>query len=124
MIGTCPGCGEGRDLGAEAQPGAVIACTWCAGGLFRLGQQGEAYVLQEVPQASCPQCEARQLLPDTVQSGDTFMHCNQTFVVSYAYGAYALEPLARHHAGHMNGVTEQACGRESNICNSSEAGGR
>jgi hypothetical protein len=123
MIVTCPGCGERRDLGTEVQPGAVIACTRCAGVLFRLVQQGEAYVLHEIPQASCPQCEARQLLPDTIQPGDTFRHCNQTFVVSYAYGAYALEPLARHHMGHMNGVTEQECGRESHTCNSAEAGG-
>ena len=124
MIVTCPGCGEVRDLGVEIQPGAVIACSWCAGVLFRLVQQGRAYVLQEVPQASCPQCEARQLLPDTVQPGDTVRHCDQTFVVSYTYGAYALEPLARHHVGHTDGVTEPACGRESHTCTSAEAGGR
>ena len=71
MIVTCPGCGEVRDLGAAVQPGAVLACPWCAGVLFRLAQQKGAYVLQEVPQASCPQCEARQILPDTVQPGDS-----------------------------------------------------
>ena len=123
MIVTCPGCGEGRDLGTEVQPGAVIACTWCAGVLFRLAQRGGEYVLQEVPQVSCPQCQALLPLPDTVQPGDTFRHCDQTFVVSYAYGAYALESMARHHVGHRDGVTEQACGRESNPCNSAEAGG-
>jgi hypothetical protein len=112
MMVTCPGCGEVRDLGREVQLGAVIVCPWCAGVLFRLAQQGRAYVLQEVPQASCPQCEARQLLPDTVQPGDTVRHCDQTFVVSYAYGAYALEPLVRHHVGHTDGVTEPAGGRE------------
>ena len=117
MIVTCPGCGEVRDLGAEGQPEAVIACTWCAGILFRLVQQGGAYVLQEVPQASCPQCQALLLLPDTVQPGDTFRHCDRTFVASYDYGAYALEPMARHHVGHRDGVTEQTCDRESNTCN-------
>ena len=101
MIVTCPGCGEVRGLGAEVQPGAVIACAWCAGVLFRLAQQGGAYVLHEAPQASCPQCQALQLLPDTIRPGDTFRHCDRTFVVSYAYGAYALEPLARHHMGHF-----------------------
>jgi hypothetical protein len=124
MIVMCPGCGEVRDLGTAVQPGAVIACTWCAGVLFRLVQQGGECVLQEVPQASCPQCEARLLLPDTVQPGETFRHCDRTFVVSYAYGAYALEPLARHHVGQRDSVTEPACGRESNPCNSAEAGGR
>jgi len=123
MIVTCPGCGEVRDLGAEVQPGTVITCTWCAGVLFRLAQQGGEYVLQEVPQASCPQCQALLLLPDTVRPGDTFRHCDRTFVVSYAYGAYALEPLARHHVGHTDGMTEQACGRESHTCNSAGAGG-
>lgn len=115
MIVTCPGCGEVRDLGAEVQPGVVIACAWCAGVLFRLVQHGGAYVLHEVPQASCPQCQVVQLLPDTIRPGDTFRHCDRTFVVSYAYGAYALEPLARHHVGHTDGVSEQECGRESNI---------
>ena len=66
MIVTCPGCGEVRDLGAEVQPGAVIACTWCAGVLFRLAQQGRAYILHEVPQTSCPQCQALLLLPGSV----------------------------------------------------------
>ena len=88
----CPGCGEVRDLGREIQPGAVIACTWCAGVLFRLAQQGEEYVLQEVPQASCPQCETLFRLPETVRPGDVVRHCHRTFVVSYDYGTYALEP--------------------------------
>ena len=115
MIVTCPGCGEARDLGTEVPLGAVIACTWCAGVLFRLAHQGGEYVLHEVPQASCPQCQAPQLLPDTVQPGDTFRHCDRTFVVSYAYGAYALEPMdsGGHHAPHTDGATEQACGREA-----------
>jgi hypothetical protein len=124
MIVTCPGCGEVRDLGTEVQPGAVMSCTWCAGVLFRLAQQGDAYVLREVPQASCPQCQALQLLPDTIRPGDTFRHCGRTFVVSYAYGAYALEPLSRHHVRHTDGVTEQTGGRERHPGNSAEAGGR
>ena len=123
MIVTCHGCGEVRELGAEVQLGAVIACTWCAGVLFRLARQGGEYVLHEVPQASCPQCQAPQLLPDTVQPGDTFRHCDRTFVVSYAYGAYALEPMATRHVDHTDGVTRQECGRESDTCNSSKASG-
>jgi hypothetical protein len=60
--------------------------------VFRLVQQDGQYVLQEVPQASCPQCETLVQLPDGVQGGEHFRHCERTFVVTYAYGAYALEP--------------------------------
>ena len=117
MIVTCPGCGEVRELGPEVQPGAVMTCTRCAGVLFRLTQQGGQYVLHEVPQASCPQCQALQLLPDTIQPGDIFRHCDRSFVVSYAYGAYALTPLARHHVGQRESVTEPAGGGEGGTLN-------
>lgn len=92
MTVMCPGCGQRRDLGREVHVGAVVTCVWCAGALFRLEQQEGEYVLREVPQASCPQCQTLLRLPDMVQPGDTFRHCERTFVVSYAYGAYALAP--------------------------------
>jgi hypothetical protein len=112
-----------RSLSASTVDVYSASCTRCAGVLFRLTQQGGQYVLHEVPQASCPQCQALLLLPDTVQPGDTFRHCDRTFVVSYAYGAYALEPLARHQGDHTDGMTEPEYGRESHTCNSSETGG-
>jgi hypothetical protein len=89
---TCPGCGEARDLGAEVQVGDVVSCTSCAGVLFYLAQQDGQYLLREVPQASCPRCETVVTLPRTVQTGDTMRHCGTLLVVTYAYGAYALEP--------------------------------
>lgn len=90
----CPGCGETRDLGPEVQVGEVVSCASCAGVVFRLAQQDGQYVLREVPQASCPQCETVVQLPETVQAGEVFQHCGQSFVVTYAYGAYALEPTS------------------------------
>lgn len=87
----CPGCGETRDLGPEVRVGDIVACDFCAGTLFRLAQQDGHYTFQEVPQASCPQCETLVRLPETVQAGETFRHCGMAFVVTYAYGAYALE---------------------------------
>lgn len=33
-------------------------------------------------------------LPDAAQAGATFDHCGKTFVVTYTYGAYALESPA------------------------------
>jgi len=92
MTVICAGCGEVHDLAPAVQVGEVVTCAWCAGVLLRLVQEGDAYVLREVPQASCPQCQTLLPLPDTVQPGDTFRHCQRTFMVSYAYGAYALEP--------------------------------
>jgi len=92
MTVMCPGCGQRRNLGREVHVGAVVTCASCAGALFRLEQQAGEYVLREVPQASCPQCQTLLRLPDTAQPGDTFRHCEKIFVVSYAYGAYALVP--------------------------------
>jgi hypothetical protein len=59
--------------------------------LFRLLQDNGAYSLREVPQASCPVCGAMLQLPEDVQAGASANHCDQTFIVTYAYGAYALE---------------------------------
>ena len=92
---TCPGCGEDRELGPEVQVGDVLPCASCAGALFRLVQQDGQYVLLEVPQASCPQCETLVRLPDTAQAGETFQHCDMSYAVTYAYGAFALEPVGK-----------------------------
>jgi len=86
-------------MGPEVQVGEVVSCASCAGVVFRLAQQDGQYGLREVPQASCPQCETVVQLPETVQAGEVFYHCGQPFVVTYAYGAYALEPVGEtsHH---------------------------
>lgn len=88
---VCPGCGEVRDVGADAQVGDIVSCNSCAGVLFRLLQDDGTYVLRELPQASCPVCGMVLRLPDDIQDGSTTNHCDQIFVVTYAYGTYALE---------------------------------
>lgn len=87
----CPGCSEKRDVGADVQVGDMVSCDACAGVVFRLIQHHDAYVLREVPQASCPVCGTMLRLADDVQAEATVDHCDLTFVVTYAYGAYALE---------------------------------
>lgn len=89
---VCPGCSEKRDLGADVHVGDIVSCDACAGALFRLVQDHGTYCLREVPQASCPVCGTLLQLPDEMQAGASADHCSQTFVVTYAYGAYALEP--------------------------------
>jgi hypothetical protein len=89
---VCPGCGEARDLAPAVQVGDLVSCVSCAGVVFRLLQQGGAYLLQEVPQASCPQCETVVRLPEPVRAGATVQHCGKAFIVTYAYGTYALTP--------------------------------
>ncbi len=89
---VCPGCSQERDLGTAVHVGDVVSCASCAGVLFRLELHDGDYTLGEVPQASCPQCQVLLRLPDAVQPGERFRHCDRTFVVTYAYGAYALEP--------------------------------
>jgi hypothetical protein len=88
---TCPGCCENRYLGPQIQVGDILTCDACAGGRFRLVQDHGVYVLRVVPEASCPQCDAVVQLSDTVQPGHIVRHCDGEFVVTYAYGAYALE---------------------------------
>lgn len=87
----CPGCSEERDFGADVQVGDIVSCVACAGVLFRLLRDNGAYVLRELPQASCPVCGVMLRLPDDVLAGARENHCGQTFVVTYTYGAYALE---------------------------------
>lgn len=89
---VCPGCGETRDVGPAVQVGDLVSCPSCAGVVLQLMQQDGAYRLQEVPHASCPQCDMVVRLPETVHAGQTFQHCGKAFVVTYAYGTYALEP--------------------------------
>jgi hypothetical protein len=88
---VCPGCSEQRDFGSDVQVDDIVSCDACAGVLFRLVQDHGTYLLRELPQASCPACGTMLQLPDEVQAGATAEHCDQTFVVTYAYGAYALE---------------------------------
>ncbi len=95
---VCPGCREERELGDAVHVGDVVSCDACAGALFRLGQDCGTYVLHEVPQASCPMCGTMLRLADNVQSGATVNHCDHTLVVTYAYGAYALEPVGNRDA--------------------------
>lgn len=91
---TCPGCSENRDLGIAVQVGDILTCDACAGVRFRLVQDNGVYVLREVPEASCPQCDAVVELSGTVQPGHIMRHCERDFVVTYAYGSYALESAA------------------------------
>ena len=91
MKAVCPGCSEARVFGADVQVGDVVSCDACAGVLFRLIQDNGTNYLRELPQASCPSCGIMFRLPDHIRAGATTDHCGQTFTVTYAYGAYALE---------------------------------
>ncbi|GIX48423.1 MAG: hypothetical protein KatS3mg131_2634 [Candidatus Tectimicrobiota bacterium] len=91
----CPGCGQARELGPEVRLGDELTCEACAGVLLQVVEENGVLSLREVPQASCPQCETRLRLPAGVQPGDTLVHCGRRLVVTYAFGAYALEPPGR-----------------------------
>jgi hypothetical protein len=91
MQAVCPGCREVRVFDADVQVGDVVSCDSCAGVLFRLVLDNGAYHLRELPQASCPLCGTMLRLPDHIEPGATTDHCDQTFIVTYAYATYALE---------------------------------
>jgi hypothetical protein len=96
---VCPGCGQKRNFDADVYVGDIVSCELCAGVLFRLVQNNGTYILRELPQASCPVCSMMLRLPDDVQAGARADHCNQTFVVTYAYGACALEHVDSERKG-------------------------
>ena len=77
------------------QVGDILTCDSCAGVRFQLVQENDAYLLRVVPEASCPQCDAVVELSDEVQPGYIVRHCDRNYVVTYAYGSYALESAPR-----------------------------
>lgn len=96
---VCPGCRAVRAIDANTQVGALVSCASCAGVLFRLVQEHDTYLLRELPQASCPVCGTMLRLPDGAHAGVNTTHCDRTFIVTYAYGAYALEGVDSEREG-------------------------
>lgn len=86
----CPGCGE-KVPRAGLQPGDRIDCSRCAGLTLKLEEEDGRYRLVEVPKASCPVCNRSLDVPEGCGPGDTLSCCGEKFVLTYAFGAYALE---------------------------------
>jgi len=90
----CPVCEELLAVPAGAADGDRIDCPTCAGVTLRLVPRDGGWRGELVRRVSCPHTEREVELPDAVQPGDVF-HCDgRPYRLTYAYGSYALEPLA------------------------------
>lgn len=86
----CPGCGENVSL-QGLKVGDRIGCPNCANLTLRVKKRGEEHYLEEVPKVSCPSCDRVIEIPESLGPADSLMCCGEEFIISYEFGAYALE---------------------------------
>ncbi len=90
----CPDCAEPVPLPPVAQPGELVECPNCAGLTFRLLERGGTLTWMRVHRVSCPGSDAVVEVLDGTREG-TVYHCGGTpYILTYAFGSYALERLA------------------------------
>lgn len=46
---------------------------------------------EQAYKVSCPICEKEIVLPEEARAGDRIICCKKDFILTYEYGAYALE---------------------------------
>ncbi len=90
----CPGCGESISLNG-LRLGDRIDCSNCANLTLRLKEKDEKYFLEEIPKVSCPTCERTIEVPEDLGPADILSCCGEEFILTYGFGAYALEKSAR-----------------------------
>lgn len=86
----CPGCGESVSLEGR-KVGDRIDCPNCANLTLRVKKRGEELHLEEIPKVSCPSCDRVMEIPEGLGAGDSLKCCGEEFIISYEFGAYALE---------------------------------
>jgi len=87
---VCPGCGETVSL-AGLKAGDRIDCSNCANLTFRVKKRGVVHYLEEIPKVSCPSCDRVMEIPEGLGPGDSLKCCGKEFILTYEFGAYALE---------------------------------
>ncbi|MFQ5853316.1 MAG: hypothetical protein ACE5JU_22380 [Candidatus Binatia bacterium] len=86
----CPGCGEKVSL-QGLKVGDRIDCSNCADLALRVEERDGNYLLVEIPKVSCPSCDRVMEIPDGLGPGDTMKCCGKDYVLTYEFGAFALE---------------------------------
>lgn len=89
----CPGCGEKVSLDG-LKVGDRIDCSNCANLNLRLKGEERRYFLEEIHKVSCPSCDRLMEIPEGTVPGKTLMCCGKEYVLTYEFGAYALETAA------------------------------
>ncbi len=65
---------------------------------LRLRAEGDRLVAVEVPYAYCPACRQDVEVPEGARPGDPLVCGGRTYVLTYAFGAWALEEPDGHGA--------------------------
>ena len=86
---VCPDCGQRVDVPTGLTPGERFECPYCAGTFLRW-EGGER--VTRVYTVSCPHCDRVLDVPDNAVPGDHLRSCGRTWKLTWAYGAWALEP--------------------------------
>ena len=76
---------------AGARPGDLVDCPNCAGFSLRLREAGGEWSAAVAHRVSCPGCERAIVLADTAKAGDRVECCGRQYVLTFEYGAFALE---------------------------------
>jgi len=94
----CPGCSENVSLNG-LRVGDRIDCSNCANLTLRLKENDGKYFLEEVPKVSCPSCERIIEVPEDLGPGATLTCREENFLLTYEFGAYALEKTKSETGG-------------------------
>ena len=86
----CPGCGERVSL-EGLKVGDRIDCANCANLTVEVVMKNGQRALRQVHQVSCPVCDRLREVPEGFGPGDSIECCGKQFILTYGYGAYALE---------------------------------
>lgn len=90
----CPDCGEVVPVPAGARAGDLLECPNWAGFSLRLRETGGEWSAAIAPHVSCPGCWRTIVLPEGAKAGDRVECCGRRYVLTFAYGAFALEAPA------------------------------
>lgn len=88
---TCPDCGAPVETPFGIQSGDLVECPNCAGHALRVWEQDGRWSATVAHRVSCPECGEVITLPEDVNAGDTLSCCDQTFKLTFEFGAFAAE---------------------------------
>jgi hypothetical protein len=89
----CPDCGTVIELPRSIRSGNLLECPNCAGHALRVREEGGRWSVTLAHQVSCPDCDDVMTLPEDARAVDTVSCCDQTYRLTFEYGAFAAEKM-------------------------------
>jgi hypothetical protein len=83
------------ELPHDVRSGDLVECPTCAGLLLRIRGGAGAWSATLVHRVSCPNCDALVTLPEDAKPGDPVNCCGRDYRLTFKYGAFAAEDIAR-----------------------------